>query len=108
MPCFECSKMVTCDGMSDLQLQIPTDTLGERMRRARRHAGLTATEMAHDLGLHKQMISRYENDRNPPKRVVLLAYAMRCGVPVEWLEGSDVDGLPTGRYARLVWRLAAA
>jgi transcriptional regulator with XRE-family HTH domain len=94
--------------MSEITLSVPAEVLGERLRRARRAAGLSTSEMASELGIHRNMISRWENGRDQPKRMVLLAWAMRCGVPLEWLEHGEVDGLPTGRYDGIVWLEAAA
>lgn len=82
--------------MSDLL--IPTWTIGDRMRKARREAGLTADELADLLGVGKKSLSRWENG-SMPKRMTLTAWAHHTGVPVEWLEfGDDGDDLPTGRH----------
>lgn len=90
-------------GMTAITLNVPTETVGDRLRRARRAAGLSGAELADELGVHRNMVSRWETGRDEPKRLVLLAWAMRCGVPVEWLERGEVAGLPTGRYDGVVW-----
>ena len=71
-------------------------SLGRLMASARARAGLTVTQMARELEMSPNMISRYENDHDVPKRVVLLAYSLRCGVPMEWFGEGSTD-LPTGR-----------
>lgn len=66
---------------------IPTWTLGDRLRKARIQAGLSQSELADDLGISQRSISVYEADEHPPKRPVLVSWALRCGVDLSWLEG---------------------
>lgn len=69
---------------------IPQWTLGDRLRKAREHAGMEQGELAHRIGVSRGTVSNYELGRGqrPPKVVVLRAWAHECGVPYEWL----VDG----------------
>mgnify|MGYP003388870404 CR=1 FL=1 len=69
--------------------QVPTWTLGDRLRKARESAGLKQEELAEALGLTRHPIADYENDVRAPKRAIIMAVAMRCGVPVDWLEGES-------------------
>lgn len=76
---------------------IPTWTLGWRLKRALSWASVGAAEMGDHLGYSKAQISRYLNDKGePPRDSVLRLWAIRCGVPYEWLafgiEGDDPDG----------------
>lgn len=83
---------------------VPDWTLADRMRKARLHAGLEQTEIAADLGISRQSVGNYENGRTKPLRVVLMAWAMRTGVPLAWLrdgvmsQPSPDDGGPTAPY----------
>jgi transcriptional regulator with XRE-family HTH domain len=81
-------------------VMIPPETLGERLRRARVHAGISVQTMADDLGVARQTVSSWENNRERPRRTTLLAYAFRCAVPVEWLE---TGGGATGGYPLRTW-----
>lgn len=45
--------------------------------------------MAHALDVSRGMVSRWENDRHPPRKMVLLSYACLCRVPVRWLETGE-------------------
>jgi transcriptional regulator with XRE-family HTH domain len=72
--------------------QSPAWTLGDRLRKARRTAGLSVDVMAHELGVTDRTVQNYESDRTPPKRSALLAYAQLTGVPLWWLEGDDPPG----------------
>lgn len=69
------------------------------MRRALGHADIAVQEMADHLEMSRAQVSRYLNDKGaPPKRYILREWAMRCGVPLDWLlEGLDASRPgPTG------------
>ena len=66
---------------------VPQWTLGDRLRKAREHAGLKQAELAGEIGIGRSSIVNYEMDRAEPSRPVLLAWAMRTGVSYEWLTG---------------------
>lgn len=56
------------------------------MKRALSWGDVGAGEMAEHLGYSKAQISRYLNDKGePPRRPILISWALRCGVPFEWL-----------------------
>jgi transcriptional regulator with XRE-family HTH domain len=75
--------------MADETILIPTWTLGDRLAKAREHAGLSIEEMADVLVRDRSTIGRYENDRNRPPRRVLRRWAEVTGVPLEWIVGGD-------------------
>jgi transcriptional regulator with XRE-family HTH domain len=62
-------------------------TLGDRLRKAREYAGLEIQELAEAVDVHRQSVTRYENDRAKPKRGTVLLWSMATGVSVAWLEG---------------------
>lgn len=64
---------------------IPRWTLGDRLRKARELAGLQQIELAAELGIHRGSVANYESGRTTPNRPVVMAWALRCGVPFEWL-----------------------
>lgn len=69
--------------------RIPVVTLGWRMRMAMEAAGVTAYEIADDLGVHRGTITRWTHDvGGPPKRTFLRRWAEVTAVPYDWL----VDG----------------
>ena len=78
---------------------VPQWTLGDRMRKARETAGLKQTDMAEDLGIGRSSIINYESGRAQPPRPVLVAWALRCAVPYEWLTGEPVFKRRGGRFA---------
>lgn len=53
--------------------------------------GLTQGEFAAELGLTRFAIADYERDVRAPRRAILMAVALRAGVPLDWLEGTGAD-----------------
>lgn len=65
---------------------VPEVTLGWRLKMALGSAGMTVQEMADETGMSRQQLSRYLNDKGErPRRAILVTWALRTGVPVEWL-----------------------
>lgn len=84
--------------------QVPQWTVGDRLRKARTTTGLTAKAFADEIGISTKTALDAESDKRAPRRITLLAYAMRSGVPVEWLETGNApqpkpggEGLYTAR-----------
>lgn len=75
---------------------IPGWTMGDRLRKAREIAELTQAGLSEALDEPRRAIVSYESDERLPKRPVLIAWALRCGVDFSWLAGiSDDGGEPT-------------
>jgi transcriptional regulator with XRE-family HTH domain len=74
---------------------IPEWSLGDRLSKSRRAAGLSSTDLQEYLGVTRNTISNYERDRIVPRLSVLRLWAMRCGVPLEWLDPSTKWYSPT-------------
>lgn len=60
--------------------------LGDRLSKALHVAGVSTTEMADELEVARSTISNYLNDHTKPKRLYLRMWALKTGVPLEWLE----------------------
>lgn len=68
----------------------------DRLAKALRLAAITSNEMADHLDVSRTTISNYINGRTQPKRSVLRDWALRTGVPLEWLEtGKDSGSTPS-------------
>ncbi len=78
---------------------VPTWTLGDRLRKARELAGMDQDELARRVGISRGTVSNYELGRGvrPPKVVVLRAWANECGVPYGWLVGPADNPEASGR-----------
>lgn len=68
---------------------IPTFTTGDRLRKARQLTGLEQAEFADELGISRGTVRNYELDHVVPRKIVLRAWAMRTGVPVQWLVNGE-------------------
>lgn len=78
---------------------IPEWTIADRLRKAREHAQLEQRELAADLGISRNTVNNYEHARHSPRRPVVLAWGIRCGVDVGWLwtgEAGHGDVAPPG------------
>ena len=84
---------------------VPTFTLGDRMWKARRHAEISTAEMASFLSVTRKTINNYEQERTTVPGAVLRVWAMRCGVPYEWLLSGDAG--PDGGNAQSRWMTRA-
>lgn len=71
--------------------------LADRLRKSLRISGVTSNAMGEYLDLSRTSISAYINGRTHPDQRTLRLWALRTGVPLEWLEhgadpGDDPDG----------------
>lgn len=79
---------------------IPEFLLPDRLRRAREVTGMTQGEFANHIGVARQTISNAERGAKDPSRLVMRAWALGTGVPLQWLEtGTAPDGPGPGEGA---------
>jgi transcriptional regulator with XRE-family HTH domain len=74
--------------MSQMQTTptIPEWTMGDRLRKARQTmTDMTAREFAEHIGVSHGTITNAETDARQVRRIVINAYSLATGVPVEWL-----------------------
>ena len=65
-------------------------TLEDRLRKAREVTGLGQSEFAAEIDVSRRTVGNYESGSVAPRRIVLKAWALRSGVPLEWLETGSV------------------
>lgn len=71
--------------------------MADRLRKSVRHTDLSVEELAEELGYSRQSVSAWTSGRSTPRRSVLLAWSMRTGYDVGWLEtGAAPAGRPDG------------
>jgi transcriptional regulator with XRE-family HTH domain len=70
-------------------MDAPTWTFGDRLRKARRSRRLSQREFARLLGESEKSIANWESDVSRPRDVVALAKKVQAtyGVPAEWVLG---------------------
>lgn len=88
--------------------QVPQFTLGDRLDKALRVAGVSHQEMAEYLGVSRNTIGNYIAERTHVSEGTLRLWSFRTLVPLEWLRG-DEAGRPVARQRRgpVMMRLAS-
>jgi len=69
----------------------PVWTMGDRLRKAREHAGIGVSEMAELLLSSRSTVNNYETDKTRLTDVKLRRWAEVTGVPASWLVTGEVD-----------------
>ena len=77
---------------------VPEWTLGWRLQRSLAHADVSIEEMAAELGVSRASVSRWLNEHAVPRVGYLKLWALRTGVPLEWLVSGGL------RRARIRYR----
>ena len=77
---------------------VPQWTLGDRLRKAREIAGLNQDEFSQEIGIARNSVRAYEKGKTAPPRPVMIAWAFRTGVALDWLaKGEPPDEGGTNR-----------
>ena len=82
---------------------IPEWSLGDRLRKVRRLAGLSQTEFAEKLGGNQKTYAAWELDTQLPRNTVAIAKRIEAltGVPTAWVLGIDSPELGHGVVTRV-------
>lgn len=80
------------------------DSIGEKIRAARKDAHLTQVQLAERMGVTKQTVSLYENGGVNPTAKMLAKFAAGLKVPVGLLAG-DEEGQLAGQWVSIKTRL---
>ena len=70
---------------------IPQWDVADRLHKSLRVTGLSVQDMADDLEVHRNTISAWLNGRSRPKKTQLIAWALKTGLPFEWLSTGSGD-----------------
>lgn len=65
--------------------------LADRLRKALRIGHIKPGAMAEYLGVNRNTVGNYINGRIAPDKRTVRLWALRCGVPFEWLSEGVVD-----------------
>jgi transcriptional regulator with XRE-family HTH domain len=64
---------------------VPEWDMTDRLRKSLREAGMTSGQMADYLGIARETISTWLNDKHKPSASHIKLWALRTGVPYEWI-----------------------
>jgi transcriptional regulator with XRE-family HTH domain len=78
---------------------IPVWTQGDRLGKALEHSGVRVQEMADHLGVSRFTLSNWIHGKTRPPRSAVMVWALRTGVPLEWLEAGDFLSQPASECA---------
>lgn len=67
----------------------PKFEMRHRMSLSLEYGSVSINDIARELGLSRTTVSNYLHGRTQPRRSDLRVWAMRCGVPFDWLVGPD-------------------
>ena len=73
---------------------------GSRLREGRIYRGLTITDLANNLGVTKQMISKYENNKAVPTFEALLQITQILKFPKEYFYENAIEVKTGNTYFR--------
>jgi transcriptional regulator with XRE-family HTH domain len=86
-----------CMSTQQTEHHVPVFDLADRMRKALREAEVGVQEMADYLDVGRNTVSTWINGRVTPSTQTQRLWAMRCGVPLRWLQtgetGDPEEGL---------------
>ena len=65
--------------------------MGDRLRKARELTGQDRQAFAETIGIHRDSLTKYETDKQPPKSPVVTAWALATGVDPKWLKTGAME-----------------
>lgn len=98
--CESCGMTISTD-----YTPVPEWDMADRLAKSLRVSRLSSMEMAEYLEVHRNTISAWLHGRSEPKRPQLIAWALRTGLPYDWIKDGTVpdsggpDGDPQGTGA---------
>ena len=69
---------------------IPAWTLGDRIWKARRHAGLEQEQLGLEIGVSKSLVSKWERGQRDPRVAEVRSIARVTGVDERWLLAGEL------------------
>lgn len=67
------------------QGKVPPIEMRHRLRIAREYAGYDRDQLADLIAVSRNTIGNAESGRAAPRRIMINAWALACGVPVSWI-----------------------
>lgn len=91
-----------------MSITAPTWRLQDRLLRALDEVDISVQDMADHLGVSRNTVGNYLAGRTSPNRAILRVWALRCGVPLDWLAPDDSGRTQDGRSSGCSSELTAA
>jgi transcriptional regulator with XRE-family HTH domain len=85
--------------MTDPATLAEAQTLGGRIRMARKSAGLNQAELAERVGVTQPAVANWESGVHDPRRLMLARLAEALSTPMEWLAGGARSTLERDKHA---------
>jgi transcriptional regulator with XRE-family HTH domain len=89
-------------------------TIADRLNKSLKYAGMSHNEMAEYLEIHRNTLGGYCTGKTQIRSVTLRVWAMRVGLPIEWLQHGtwpetepEKEAKPAGRRAAPAKKVAA-
>lgn len=86
--------------MTTKTFHIPTWTLGDKLHKARKDAGLQTSDMAALLKCSRNTITNWEAGRTAPNPATITLWAQITGVPPAWLSDEHAE-VPADRATEI-------
>lgn len=78
--------------LEDWDRSVPRFELRHRLDLALEHGDVSVSQMAAELGVSRNTVGNYLAGRTTPARAVLVVWAIRCGVSLDWLQTGTIGG----------------
>lgn len=78
-----------------------TTAVGRRLADTRRALGLTQEELSDFLGISRGALGNYEQGQRLPDAAVMIRFADRYGVPMDWIYRGETAQLSTELAGKL-------
>lgn len=88
-------------------VHVPVWDLADRMRKSLREANIGVIEMASYLEVNRNTVGTWLNGHNRPSPATMRLWAMRCGVPFEWLRDGELPRVDSN-HQPFDWQLGVA
>lgn len=66
-------------------VEVPQWTVGDRLRKAREHAGFEQQQLSEISGISATSISALEKNKTQPRKSTLNLWALATGVSIDWI-----------------------
>ena len=77
-----------------MEAEITPEIIGRNLRRVRKFVGISSSDLAESVGVHRNTIANYESGKTTPPSSVLVRLASELGITVTEIVSPDPVQLP--------------